>query len=154
MILWVQHVPLITWVSCPGCFPSQTLVTPGQWETEVALMLCNQSSVMAKTLVCCQRCSSHKHSTIQATLEKSWLHLSQSQFRAWNAVGEILKLAFLWNNWGWKCRVQSVRKTILVYSDSFSLHCGVNKKQREKIKMTGKLQLHLDSKYHQVNCSQ
>lgn len=36
---------------------------------------------------------------------KSWLHPSQSQHRAWNAIWDILKLALLLNKWRCKCSV-------------------------------------------------
>lgn len=56
-------------INCPGCVPSHPLAHPSllacraKWELENTLMLCQQCSATAKTLVYAQHCFGHKSRT-------------------------------------------------------------------------------------------
>lgn len=71
--------------SSAGCIPSQLLGHPrsscwGRDTARRALTLCKRYSAAAKTLPCCQCCSSHKSKTQHhaGCFEESWLHPGQT----------------------------------------------------------------------------
>lgn len=120
VMLWVQLVPFITWVSCPGCFPSQSLVHPqpvcwgwgGQSEKQRQPWCCASPVQWWLKHWCAASPLFITNTAPTGHCGKSCLHLSQSHHRAWSAIWEILKLALSLNKGGCKCSVQSVRRTI------------------------------------------
>lgn len=104
-----------------------------EWETEAALMLCNHSSV---TVVFCQHCFGHKYSTIQVTMEKADSTLARANTGHEMQFGRSSGWLYHWASEGASAVSKVSGELSLACSDSSSLCCGVNEKQKEERKIT------------------